>query len=121
MRDHGRHGLNRGGTLRMSTWAVLPPHHLSGRCGGGRGAAAAAASVLAASALTLATAGAAAAASMPTALRQVTFQGYRLQVPAAWPVIDLAAQPRACVRFDVHAVYLGTPGADEDCPARVIG
>ena len=26
-----------------------------------------------------------------------------------------------CVRFDVHAVYLGHPGADMRCPAALVG
>ena len=41
--------------------------------------------------------------------------------PADWPVHDLAADPTTCVRFDVHAVYLGHPGADMDCPSGLVG
>ena len=41
--------------------------------------------------------------------------------PADWPVYDLAADPSTCVRFDVHAVYLGHPGADMNCPADLVG
>src|SRR6202000_78897 len=26
-----------------------------------------------------------------------------------------------CVRFDKHTVYLGTPGATQDCPANLVG
>jgi hypothetical protein len=51
----------------------------------------------------------------------VTYLGHRFSVPASWPVISLAAHPRTCVRFDVHAVYLGTPGAAENCPAGGVG
>lgn len=51
----------------------------------------------------------------------VTYQGYRFQVPAGWPVISLTAHPRECVLFDRHAVYLGTPGANENCPASGAG
>ena len=54
-------------------------------------------------------------------LRTVTYQGVQFDVPADWPVHDLAADPTTCVRFDVHAVYLGHPGADMDCPAGIIG
>jgi hypothetical protein len=64
---------------------------------------------------------AASAAPAPAGLRQIHYRGYQFEVPAAWPVIDLAANPHACVRFDRHAVYLGTPGADERCPARGAG
>jgi hypothetical protein len=29
--------------------------------------------------------------------------------------------PSKCVRYDVHAVYLGTPGQDQQCPAKLTG
>ncbi|MFD8598779.1 glycoside hydrolase domain-containing protein [Kitasatospora sp. NPDC059646] len=51
--------------------------------------------------------------------QQVEYRGVRLRVPADWPVVDLAAAPRTCVRLDVSAVYLGTPGEDQDCPAHL--
>ncbi|WP_084678513.1 glycoside hydrolase domain-containing protein [Actinopolymorpha alba] len=57
----------------------------------------------------------------PGATRRVTYRGLRLDVPASWKVHDLAAKPSTCVRFDRPAVYLGTPGADQDCPARAFG
>src|SRR6266496_6546462 len=44
------------------------------------------------------------------ASQTVTFGGYTVSVPASWPVYDLTKNPRQCVRYDVHAVYLGTPG-----------
>ncbi|PYC67045.1 hypothetical protein C7C46_30535 [Streptomyces tateyamensis] len=53
--------------------------------------------------------------------RAVDYRGYHLQVPADWQVVDLAQNPRSCVRFDQHTVYLGTPGADQDCPAHLAG
>ena len=46
---------------------------------------------------------------------------YLTRVPGDWPVFDLAADPSTCVRFDVHAVYLGHPGADMNCPAGLVG
>jgi hypothetical protein len=36
-------------------------------------------------------------------------------------VYDLATDPSTCVRFDVHAVYLGHPGEDMNCPAGLVG
>jgi hypothetical protein len=36
-------------------------------------------------------------------------------------VYDLTKNPRQCVRYDVHAVYLGTPGPDPDCPPNLVG
>jgi len=51
----------------------------------------------------------------------VTFDGVRLRVPASWPVIRFAADPSACPRLDVHAVYLGAPGPDPRCPAGLVG
>src|SRR5882757_4210670 len=50
------------------------------------------------------------------ASQTVTFGGYTVSVPASWPVYDLTKNPRQCVRYDVHAVYLGTPGPDTNCP-----
>jgi hypothetical protein len=53
--------------------------------------------------------------------KTVTYGGYAVSVPASWPVYDLAKDPRQCVRYDRHAVYLGTPGPDQDCPPGVVG
>jgi hypothetical protein len=36
-------------------------------------------------------------------------------------VYRLSQDPRQCVRYDVNAVYLGTPGPDQDCPPHVVG
>lgn len=49
------------------------------------------------------------------------YHGYRLTVPAGWPVYDLARSPTTCVRFNRHAVYLGTPGAHQLCPGHAAG
>jgi hypothetical protein len=54
-------------------------------------------------------------------LRTVIYRGLAFDVPADWPVYDLDADPSTCVRFDAHAVYLGTPGADMACPAGIVG
>src|SRR5262245_33734689 len=64
------------------------------------------------------TVGAAAAAPPASpAAKTVTYLGHRFTVPADWPVIDLAADPSACVRFDRHALYLGAPSDGASCPA----
>ncbi len=63
-----------------------------------------------------------AASTISTAAQQrVTYGGLALDVPNGWAVVDLSAHPTTCVRFDVHVVYLGTPGAVQDCPAVVEG
>ncbi len=67
----------------------------------------------------LITAVASASARAPSAT--VRFHGYRLSVPAGWPVFDLARTPSTCVRFNRHAVYLGRPGSDQRCPAHAVG
>jgi hypothetical protein len=54
-------------------------------------------------------------------LRTVTYRGVQFDVPGDWPVYDLAADPSTCVHFDVHAVYLGRPGDDMNCPAGLVG
>ncbi len=51
----------------------------------------------------------------------VRYHGHAVAVPPSWPVYDLARHPRTCVRFDRHAVYLGVPGAQQDCPAHAAG
>lgn len=55
------------------------------------------------------------------ATRTVSYQGYTVAVPKSWRVVDLAADPGACVRFDQPAVYLGHPGDQADCPAGLRG
>jgi Domain of unknown function (DUF1906) len=65
--------------------------------------------------------GAATAAQASSSTKVVRYHGYELTVPAAWPVFDLSRQPRVCVRFDRHAVYLGQPSAGQRCPARAVG
>src|SRR5215207_1161770 len=63
----------------------------------------------------------AAAASGSADMKQVRYRGYVVDVPASWPVQDLAADPSTCVRFDRHAVYLGSPSRDQRCPAHAVG
>jgi len=55
------------------------------------------------------------------AMKTVVYRGYEFRVPASWPVYRLDQHPTTCVRYDVHAVYLGTPGADMGCPAGLVG
>ena len=53
--------------------------------------------------------------------RVVQYHGYQIQVPGSWPVYNLASDASQCVLFNVHAVYLGTPGSAQDCPAAALG
>ncbi|HEX9966627.1 MAG TPA: DUF1906 domain-containing protein [Solirubrobacterales bacterium] len=53
--------------------------------------------------------------------RIVRFGGRDVRVPVGWPVIRLAQRPRACVRLDRKAVYLGDPSAEQRCPAEAMG
>jgi hypothetical protein len=53
--------------------------------------------------------------------KTVHFRGQAVAVPAGWPVVRLAEHPRLCVRLDREAVYLGTPGANQRCPAGAMG
>ncbi len=80
------------------------------------------AAVVAAMALVPVSPAAAAASSpRPRPVRTVVYDGYRMAVPASWPVFDLAASPRTCVRFNRHAVYLGVPGNDQLCQSSGVG
>lgn len=51
------------------------------------------------------------------AAREVRFDGRQVRVPDSWPVYRLAERPRMCVRLDRRAVYLGSPAANQRCPA----
>lgn len=84
-----------------------------------RRAAAAAVAGLALGLAGIAPASAVAVSASP--MRLVTYHGYQIRVPASWPVYNLAADPARCVLFNRHAVYLGTPGANQRCPARAYG
>src|ERR1700733_4331018 len=53
--------------------------------------------------------------------RTVRYAGYTIRVPASWPVYRLDRAPGRCVRYDQHAVYLGQPGASQQCPAHLVG
>ncbi len=55
------------------------------------------------------------------AMKTVTYRGYSIQVPSSWPVYSLNEDPSKCVRYDVNAVYLGTPGPNQNCPPHLIG
>lgn len=57
----------------------------------------------------------------PAAARTVHFDGRSVNVPRGWPVLRIADHPHACVRLDRRAVYLGTPGAEQRCPAEAMG
>jgi len=71
----------------------------------------------------LAVIGPASASSLSSAgeTKTVSYRGYQVTVPSSWPVVDLAADPTACVRFDRPAVYLGRSTAQADCPAHLVG
>jgi glycoside hydrolase-like protein len=58
-----------------------------------------------------------ASARASSAARTIDYRGYTVTVPRSWPVYDLARAPQTCVRFNRHALYLGTPDADQRCPA----
>jgi Domain of unknown function (DUF1906) len=56
-----------------------------------------------------------------TAEKSITYEGVQFRVPASWPVYYLNQDPSQCVRYDQNAVYVGTPGPAQDCPAGLIG
>jgi hypothetical protein len=59
--------------------------------------------------------------SATAAERSVHFDGRTVAVPQSWPVYRLDRHPRMCVRLDRRAVYLGTPSAQQSCPAGAMG
>jgi hypothetical protein len=54
-------------------------------------------------------------------MQTVTYDGYSVQVPASWQVFHLDSDPGQCVRYDINAVYLGSPGANQNCPSNLMG
>lgn len=58
---------------------------------------------------------------VPQAMQHVTYQGYDLQVPASWRVVNLDQDPQACVIFDTSTVYVGRAGSQQNCPAHAVG
>jgi Domain of unknown function (DUF1906) len=54
-------------------------------------------------------------------LKTVDYDGYSITVPSSWPVFHLDTNPSQCVRYDINAVYLGNPGANQNCPSNLIG
>jgi Rv2525c-like, glycoside hydrolase-like domain len=120
-----RRGAFAGARRRVRGGAFAAPRR---RVRGGALAAVAAAAAIALALLALPGPSASAAVSppgggtaAPGAMRTVTYHGYEIDVPASWPVYNLAADPARCVLFNEHAVYLGTPGTAQRCPARAYG
>lgn len=60
-------------------------------------------------------------AAAAASARSISFRGHEVRVPSSWPVYRLAQHPGMCVRLDRRAVYLGTPAANQSCPAGAIG
>src|SRR5579871_3053972 len=54
-------------------------------------------------------------------MQTVTYDGYSVTVPASWRVFHLDSDPGQCVRYDINAVYLGRPGANQNCPSNLMG
>ncbi|WP_460363188.1 DUF1906 domain-containing protein [Actinocorallia lasiicapitis] len=52
---------------------------------------------------------------------KVVYGGVELPVPRGWKVYDLAKQPKKCIRFDVHAIYVGLPKGEPKCPSKIVG
>ena len=57
----------------------------------------------------------------PTAWTTVHYGQVALDVPASWPVYDIADGAPRCARFDQSALYLGHQQADASCPAHPVG
>lgn len=50
----------------------------------------------------------------------VTVGTYQVQVPKAWPVVDLGRDPAACYRVDKSAAFMGHPSSSQ-CPPHIVG
>jgi len=56
-----------------------------------------------------------------TGEKTISYDGIEVSVPARWPVYWLKKDPNKCVSYDQNAVYVGTPGVNQACPAGLIG
>src|SRR6266536_2364285 len=65
--------------------------------------------------------GASATAVAHPAFQRVAYRGHSFEVPRSWRVIHLSDHRRACVRFDRHTVYVGTPPLNQECPSLLVG
>ena len=87
-------------------------------------AAAAAAMIGLGSPVALAATSASSSLSAPASggsVKTVSYRGYSFRVPAGWPVLHVSRTSVTCVNFDRHAIYLGDPGVDQDCPSGLLG
>jgi hypothetical protein len=57
----------------------------------------------------------------PRVMQTVEYDGYSVTVPWSWRVFHLDTDPGQCVRYDISAVYLGSPGANQNCPSNLMG
>ena len=57
----------------------------------------------------------------PAGWQVVRYAGATFLAPSDWAVVRLADDPTACVRLDVHAVYLGAQGPHARCPSASVG
>jgi Domain of unknown function (DUF1906) len=55
------------------------------------------------------------------AMQTLEYDGYSVTVPSSWRVFHLDTDPGQCVRYDINAVYLGSPGANQNCPSNLMG
>jgi hypothetical protein len=72
-------------------------------------------------ALTIAALAVAVGSADAAAVKSVRYDGYRVTVPARWPVFRIGSGSRTCVRFNRHALYLGTPSSAQRCPSDAVG
>src|SRR6201995_5058275 len=59
--------------------------------------------------------------TVASGMQTVTYDGDSVTVPASWQVFHLDSDPGQCVRYDINAVYLGSPGANQNCPSNLMG
>ncbi|MET9297668.1 glycoside hydrolase domain-containing protein [Streptomyces sp. NPDC003077] len=50
----------------------------------------------------------------------VSYRGLSLTVPSGWNVVNVEEHPETCVRLDRNTVYLGHPGANQNCPTHLV-
>lgn len=54
-------------------------------------------------------------------VKPVQFGGYTIDVPVSWAVYRLGRSSTVCVNYARNALFLGPPGINQNCSARIIG
>ncbi len=108
-------GLGEQSTTASGGAGTPPSSTAPARNAAGSTAAASPAASIAISTATSPTASQSQSQTAAAGTKSVSYLGHTFTVPADWSVVNLSQAPHTCVRFDAHALYLGTPSSEQSC------